>query len=77
VSELDWIGCELYNLGSYWIFLLWIMDVDPFPHIIIGQAVREIDHRSGRQRNMTIADEIRKIALQGRPSPIPKYKITC
>jgi hypothetical protein len=33
VSELDWIGCELYNLGSYWIFLLWIMDVDPFPRI--------------------------------------------
>jgi hypothetical protein len=33
VSELDWIGCELYNLESYWIFLLWIMDVDPFPRI--------------------------------------------
>jgi hypothetical protein len=30
----NWIGgCELYNLGSYWIFLLWIMDVDPFPRI--------------------------------------------
>jgi hypothetical protein len=38
VSELDWIGCELYNLGSYWIFLLWIMDVDPFPRI--GQPCR-------------------------------------
>jgi hypothetical protein len=35
VSELDWIGCELYNLGSYWIFVLWIMDVDPFPRILI------------------------------------------
>jgi hypothetical protein len=34
VSELDCIGCELYNLGLYWIFLLWIMDVDPFPHIL-------------------------------------------
>jgi hypothetical protein len=33
VSKLEWIGCELYNLGSYWIFLLWIMDVDPFPRI--------------------------------------------
>jgi hypothetical protein len=33
VSELDRIGCELYNLGSCWIFLLWIMDVDPFPRI--------------------------------------------
>jgi hypothetical protein len=30
---LDWIGCELYNLASYWIFLLWITDVDPFPRI--------------------------------------------
>jgi hypothetical protein len=29
VSDLDWIGCELYNLGSNWIFLLRIMDVDP------------------------------------------------
>jgi hypothetical protein len=32
---LDWIGCELYNLGSYWIFLLWIMNVDPFPRIYV------------------------------------------
>jgi hypothetical protein len=34
---LDWIGCELYNLGSYWIFLLWIMDVDPFPRIAAAE----------------------------------------
>jgi hypothetical protein len=37
VSELDWIGCELYNLGFYWIFLLWIMDVDPFPRLVLPQ----------------------------------------
>jgi hypothetical protein len=39
VSELDWIGCELYNLGSYSIFLLWIMDVDPFPRIATASFI--------------------------------------
>jgi hypothetical protein len=33
---VNWIGCELYNLGSYWIFLLWIMDVDPFPRMVVN-----------------------------------------
>jgi hypothetical protein len=50
VSELDWIGCELYNLGSYWIFLLWIMDVDPFPRIVPSSLGLNLDLESIKPR---------------------------
>jgi hypothetical protein len=43
VSELDWIRCELYNLGSYWIFV-WIMNVVPFPHLLLS-----VRNKIGRQ----------------------------
>jgi hypothetical protein len=39
---VNWIGLDvnfIYNLGSYWIFLLWIMDVHPFPRIVVSQYV--------------------------------------
>jgi hypothetical protein len=71
VSELDWIGCELYNLGSYWIFLLWIMDVDPFPRIymvilVIYCLAKEETQRSFKEKEKGVVKKMSSRKEKGK-----------